>query len=145
MKNIILLTHGDFSKGILQSSRFILGTTENITALSISLNETVQEVKDMIEKSWKDFNNQEPTIIVTDLPGGSTTQVAIQYLSDHEQFYLISGLNLGLLLELILVDLTKDKESNLKILRKIVEKARRTITLVNDISTEDTDDLEGEL
>jgi mannose/fructose-specific phosphotransferase system component IIA len=145
MKNIILLTHGDFSKGIAQSSRFIVGAVENITPLSITLNETVEEVKGMIEKSWKDFNNQEPTVIITDLPGGSTTQAAIQFLSEHENFYLISGLNLGLLLELILAELTEDHESNLEILRNIVEGARQTITLVNDISTEDTDDLEGEL
>jgi mannose PTS system EIIA component len=145
MKNIILLTHGDFSKGIAQSSRFIVGAVENITALSITLNETVEETKEMIERSWKAFNNQQPTIIVTDLPGGSTTQAAIKFLTEHEHFYLITGLNLGLLLELVMVDLTEDYESNLDILRNIVEGAKQTITLANDIGSEDTDDLEGEL
>lgn len=145
MKNIILLTHGDFSKGIAQSSSFIVGAVKNMVALSISLNETVPEIKSMIEKAWRSFNNQDPTIIVTDLPGGSTTQAAIQCLAEHKELYLISGLNLGLLLELILTELTKDHESNLVTLRNIVEEARKTITLVNDIKSEDTDDVEGEL
>jgi mannose/fructose-specific phosphotransferase system component IIA len=145
MKNIVLLTHGDFSKGIAQSSRFIVGAVENIVALSITLNETIEQTIEMIEKSLKAFNNQLPTIIVTDLPGGSTTQAAIKFLSEHENVYLITGLNLGLLLELIMVDFAEDYVSNLEILRNIVEGARQTITLVNDICAENTDDLEGEL
>ncbi|MDD3173702.1 MAG: hypothetical protein PHF63_08590 [Herbinix sp.] len=145
MKNIIILTHGDFSKGIAQSSRYILGTVDNMTALSITLNETIQEIQNMIESAWKDFNNEEPTIIVTDLPGGSTTRTAIQCVAEHKDFYLISGLNLGLLLELIMLDLTKDDQTNLELLRSIVENARESITLVNDIRVDETDDLEGEL
>ena len=40
MKNIVLLTHGEFSKGIAQSCRFILGDVQNLKALSITLEES---------------------------------------------------------------------------------------------------------
>ncbi len=88
MKNIILLTHGEFSKGIAQSCRFILGDVPNLTALSITLNESVAQTKAMIEDAWKAFGNSAPTILITDIPGGSTTQSAIGILAEHPDFYL---------------------------------------------------------
>lgn len=145
MKNIILLTHGDFSKGIAQSCRFILGEVPNLTALSITLNETVEEVKAMVEEAMGAFGNGAPTILVTDIPGGSTTQAGIRVMAEHRDVYLVTGLNLGLLVSLILLELTDDHESNLALIRQIVTEARQTLALVNDMEagTELTED--GEL
>lgn len=131
MKNIVLLTHGEFSKGISQSSRFIVGEVKDMTALSITLNESIEETKEMIEMAWESFDNDFPTVIITDLPGGSTTQAAIKLLPEHDDFYLVTGLNLGLLLEVIMLPMTNDRVENLKQLEQVVENARPTITLVD--------------
>lgn len=45
MKNIVLLTHGEFSKGIAQSCRFILGDVQNLKALSITLEESAAQTR----------------------------------------------------------------------------------------------------
>ena len=146
MKNIILLTHGEFSKGIAQSCRFILGDVPNLTALSITLDESVEQTKAMIEDAWKAFGNLGPTILITDIPGGSTTQSAIRILAEHPDFYLVSGLCLGLLLSLAMLELTDDREENLKNIRAVVEEAKDTLMLVNDAKTGDSfEDEEGEL
>lgn len=145
MKNIILLTHGDFSKGIAQSSRYILGEVENLTPLSITLNETIDETKGMIESAWRAFHNDLPTIILTDLPGGSTTQAALSYLADNPGLYLISGLNLGLLLDIVMLDLTQDYETNLKLLRESAEESKENIKLLNDLESAEVEDIDGEL
>lgn len=146
MKNIILLTHGEFSKGIAQSCRFILGDVPNLTALSITLNESVEETKAMLENAWKDFHNSAPTLLVTDIPGGSTTQSAIRFLAGHPEVYLVSGLCLGLLLSLVMLELTDDREENLSNIRALIEEAKDTLTLVNDVKAADElQDVEGEL
>lgn len=146
MKNIILLTHGEFSKGIAQSCRFILGDVPNLTALSITLDESVEQTKAMIEDAWKAFGNSDPTILITDIPGGSTTQSAIGILSGHPDFYLVSGLCLGMLLSLAMLELTDDREENLRNIRAVVEEAKDTLLLVNDVEASDTlQDEEGEL
>lgn len=132
MKNIILLTHGEFSKGIAQSCRFILGDVPNLTALSITLDESIEQTKAMIEDAWKDFGNSAPTILITDIPGGSTTQSSISVLSEHPDFYLVSGLCLGMLLSLAMLELTDDREENLRNIRTVVEEAKDTLMLVND-------------
>ncbi len=145
MKNIILLTHGDFSKGIAQSCRFILGEVQNMTALSITLNETVDEVKAMVEEAKAAFDNDEPTILLTDIPGGSTTQAGIRVMAEHRDVYLVTGLNLGLLVSLILLEFSKDYESNLMAIRHVVAEARETITLVNDMTADADLTEDGEL
>lgn len=77
MKNIVLLTHGEFSKGIAQSCRFILGEVQNLKALSITMDENIAQTKQKLNDAIASFENDWPTILITDLPGGSTTQAAI--------------------------------------------------------------------
>ena len=145
MKNIILLTHGEFSKGIAQSCQFILGEVENLAALSITLDETVEETRGMILNAMQAFGNNAPTLLITDIPGGSTTQAAIQVMASCPGVYLVTGLNLGLLLSLITLDLTGNDQEDLSSIREIVEEARETITLVNDLSGGDELSDDGEL
>ena len=97
----------------------------------------------MIEDAWKAFGNSAPTILITDIPGGSTTQSAIGILAEHPDFYLVSGLCLGLLLPLAMLELTDDREASI---RTVLEEARNTLVLVNDVEATDAlQDEEGEL
>lgn len=59
--------------------------------------------------------------------------------------YLVTGLNLGLLLSLATLDLTGNDQEDLSSIREIVEEARETITLVNDLSGGDELSDDGEL
>lgn len=133
MKNIILLTHGEFSKGIAQSCQFILGEVPNLITLSITLDESTEKLKAMLESVVNDFGNDAQTIIVTDIPGGSTTQTAISMLEEHPELYIMSGLCLGMLLSLVMLEMSEDREENLLHLREIQKEARDTLIVVNDI------------
>lgn len=139
MKNIVLLTHGEFSRGIAQSCRFILGEVQNLEALSITLDESIAQTKKMLYDAIHSFGNDVPTILLTDLPGGSTTQAAIQVMTERSDIYLVSGLNLGLLVSLVMLELTDDREENLKRIRSAVQEAKETITLINDMQAEAVD------
>lgn len=145
MRNIILLTHGEFSKGIAQSCRFILGEVENLKPLSITLDETIDEIKAMVEEEIQAFGNGAPTILVTDIPGGSTTQAAVKVMAERQDVYLVTGLNLGLLVALIMLEITGDREGDLEQIRLVVNQAKDTMTLVNDMTAEAMADEDGEL
>lgn len=67
-------------------------------------------------------------------------------MSERKNIYLISGLNLGLLLEVILGDFTQEEDKNKELLREIVENAKETISFLNDetekiIISKDSDEL----
>lgn len=148
MKNILLFTHGDFSKGIAHSLSFILGDVPNLKTMSITLDQSIESIRTELEETIQSFGNQYPTLILTDIPGGSTSQSAIKYLGNHDNVYVVSGLNLGLLMELPFLQLDDDVDSNKQKIRNIILNARETISLLND-SVESDDEMsledDGEL
>ena len=87
----------------------------------------------MIRKRIDEFKNDEPVVIITDIAGGSTTQAALEALSYKENIYLLTGLSLGLLLEVVLADFTDSKAENIEILNEIIENSRQTINLITDL------------
>lgn len=146
MKNIILVTHGEFATGIVISLELVYGKPENLETVIIHSSETLKEIIKNIQDKITGFNNSLPTVIITDIAGGSTTQAALEILSSNENIYLLTGLSLGLLLEVVLADMTNSNEENKEILREIIENTRQTINFVNNLSEsemEESDD--GEL
>ena len=87
----------------------------------------------MIRKRIDEFKNDDPVVIITDIAGGSTTQAALEALSYKDNIYLLTGLSLGLLLEVVLADFTDSKAENIEILNEIIENSRQTINLITDL------------
>ena len=116
MKNMVLVTHADFAKGILTSLNLVLGQVEHVDYVSI-------------------------TVVLTDIAGGSTTQAAMLLLGNRRKVYLVTGLNLGLLLEIALLPLGEGEEADKGMLRTAIENSRSSMYLVNDMmeSGPDTD------
>jgi mannose/fructose-specific phosphotransferase system component IIA len=131
MNHIIVLTHGDFCEGIAQSCRFILGDVADIHTISIRMDSSIESVIEMLEAKVFGFGDA-PVIVATDIPGGSTSQAALSILPGHSNMYLVTGLNLGLLLELALMDIGDDLESNLNTIREAVKEVREQLMLLND-------------
>lgn len=100
------------------------------------MDENIAQTKKNLEDALISFENDWPTILITDLPGGSTTQAAIGIMAEHPELYLVSGLNLGLLVSLVMLELTDDREENLRQIRTALAEARDTIILVNDQQAE---------
>ena len=146
MKNIVLVTHGEFATGIVTSLELVYGKSENLETVTIHSSETLKEIIKNIQEKITGFNNNFPTVIITDIAGGSTTQAALEILSSNENTYLLTGLSLGLLLEVVLADMTDSDEENKEILREIIENTRQTINFVNDLSENEMEESEdGEL
>lgn len=146
MKNIVLVTHGEFATGIVTSLELVYGKSENLETVTIHSSETLKEIIKNIQDKITGFNNNLPTVIITDIAGGSTTQATLEILSSNENTYLLTGLSLGLLLEVVLADMTDSDEENKEILREIIENTRQTINFVNDLSENEMEESEdGEL
>lgn len=97
-RKIIIASHGNFASGIKSSVEIICGKQENIhtldayTVLNYDLSEEVQKL--MHDSTGKEL------IVVTDIFGGSINNEFMKYLG-RPDFYLIAGLNLPLLIELV--------------------------------------------
>lgn len=144
MNHVVPLTHGEFSKGIAQSCEFILGNVPDLKALSITMETSMEQAADMLREAVESFGNQK-VIVVTDMAAGSTTQAALRIIPEYENVYLLTGLNLGLLIGLLMTDLTDQKEENIKLLKSIAAQAKDTILFLNDMDEQKFPDQDGEL
>lgn len=99
MYKILLLSHGRFSEGLLDTAKLFTPTTENITAISY-YTENVDGEQQLIEYIDQ-IKTEDKVIVLTDILWGSVNQQAMVRFMTHSNVYLISGMNLPILLEMI--------------------------------------------
>lgn len=98
MKNKYLLigTHGEFGKELVKSAEMIMGKTENVHVFSLLPNmdpmDYVQSIRDTLSQLDGEF------LCLVDLYGGTPSNM-FAMLSREYQISVISGLNLGMFLE----------------------------------------------
>lgn len=115
MTNMILFSHGKLANGVADSCQLIIGSHQFKT-LNVLLDQPVQEIEDSLNNLIDSFETQEPIIIVTDIPGGSTTQTAIKQIEKRDNIYVVTGMNLGLVMSLSFLNLTSNKENNRRVI-----------------------------
>ena len=115
---ILLLTHGDWGKYIIEAGKMIVGNVDRVSQISLNPADTFEEFYEKVEKKVSEM--KEGSLIITDIFGGTTTNVAAK-LSLSYKINIISGLNAPLLFEALLnIDSIDDD----KVLDGIVEEGK---------------------
>ena len=115
---ILLLTHGDWGKYIIEAGKMIVGNVDRVSQISLNPADTFEEFYEKVEKKVSEM--KEGSVIITDIFGGTTTNVAAK-LSLSYKINIISGLNAPLLFEALLnIDSIDDD----KVLDGIVEEGK---------------------
>ena len=115
---ILLLTHGDWGKYIIDAGKMIVGNVDRVSQISLNPADTFEEFYEKVEN--KVSGMKEGSLIITDIFGGTTTNVAAK-LSLSYKINIISGLNAPLLFEALLNIDSIDEDS---VLDSIVEEGR---------------------
>ncbi|CAI3269284.1 PTS mannose transporter subunit IIA [Enterococcus cecorum] len=124
---IILATHGNFASGILSSFKLIYGNDENIEAIDCYTTENF-DLSSAVSEILNEYKN-DTLIVITDIFGGSVNNEFLQRLKYH-QFYLVSGLNLPFLIELV-SKLSYENKSIDLILTESIQSSCKTIKICN--------------
>ena len=99
MVGIILATHGDFAKGILQSGSMIFGDQPNVAACTLQPSMGPEDIKNQMEDAIAGFENQDEVLIMVDLWGGTPFNQANGLIAGHEDTWaIVAGLNLPMLI-----------------------------------------------
>lgn len=100
MVGIILASHGDFAKGILQSGAMIFGEQENVAACVLEPSEGPDDIKAKMQEAVNSFDDQEEVLFLVDLWGGTPFNQANSLLEDHkDKWAIVSGMNLPMVIE----------------------------------------------
>ncbi|MBQ3422185.1 MAG: PTS sugar transporter subunit IIB [Romboutsia sp.] len=100
MVGIILASHGEFAKGILQSGSMIFGEQEDVVAVTLMPSEGPDDIRSKMENAIATFSNQDEVLILADLWGGTPFNQANSLFESHkDKWAIVSGLNLPMLIE----------------------------------------------
>lgn len=84
MTNIILFSHGQLAVGLADSCKLIIGENR-FKVLNILLDQSIEQIEHNLDNVIDGFSKEQPIVIVTDIPGGSTTQTAIKKISQRKK------------------------------------------------------------
>jgi len=100
MVGIILASHGEFAKGILQSGAMIFGEQENVKAVTLMPSEGPDDLKAKMKDAIASFDSQDEVLFLVDLWGGTPFNQANGLFEEHkDKWAIVSGLNLPMVVE----------------------------------------------
>ena len=126
---IIIASHGDYSIGILDAASIIFGGSlpHEVTTYSLRIGE---DVNNLVSSITSKIDNDELTIILTDLLGGSVDN-SLFTLINKKNVQIITGINLSLLLEIMMLKDTENLEHDIDI---IIENSRNSLVSKNKLA-----------
>ena len=106
MLGIVVATHGTFSNGIKDAAEVIIGNVENIATVNLNAGDDVEQLGKKINDAVLEVNQGDGVIVLVDLVSASpyNQSVLITNKLDQElkdKVYIIGGVNLPMLLEII--------------------------------------------
>ena len=127
-KKLLIATHSVFADGIKNAMELVTGEQNSVSTLCAYTNdmtEVVTPIKEIIDALCDD----EELIVTTDIFGGSVNNEFMKYLS-KSNIYLIAGVNLPLLFELIM---NLESENTVQMIETAVKNARKQLQYCNPL------------
>lgn len=133
MINILLVTHGDFGKELLNSAEIIIGKIEDSESISFKLGENYEHLSRKVEETIERLTKNDELIVFTDMYGGSPFN-AVSKAMKNNKFYHVTGINFPLFID---IAVNRNSYSMLEIAEKIIKNGKKSIVFVNDKFTTD--------
>ena len=132
MIGIIIVTHGNLALELKSAMEHILGVQKNIEIICISSDDDLDERKNDIEYSIKKIDNNNGIVMLTDMFGGTPSNLAISFLKTGK-IEIISGVNLPMLVKLIGL---RDSNDLSGVAQETKDSAQKYISIASEILSE---------
>lgn len=127
-KKLLIATHSVFADGIKNAMELVTGEQNSVSTLCAYTND-MTEVETPIKEIIDALYDDEELIVTTDIFGGSVNNEFMKYLS-KSNIYLIAGVNLPLLFELIM---NLESENTVQMIETAVKNARKQLQYCNPL------------
>ncbi|KAA9234467.1 MULTISPECIES: PTS mannose/fructose/sorbose transporter subunit IIAB [Aerococcus] len=126
MRKIVIASHGKLADGMKSTLDLFIPKETNITYMSAYI-DNFPSIEEQIESFIENIQEGDEVIIFTDLYGGSVNQKFLEVSKNFNNFYVVAGFNVAIIIELIY---SQGPMSYQKI-NNIIEKSRLAIRLAN--------------
>jgi len=97
MVGAVIVAHSSIGKQLIATAEYVVGKIEGITAVSISCETNLFEVRKSISQAMKQVDQGDGVLLLTDLFGGSPCNIAFSFLN-NEKVEVVTGANLPMIL-----------------------------------------------
>ena len=106
MIGIVLVTHGNLAREFLAAMEHVVGKQEQARAISIGPDDDMEQRRADILAAAAEVDTGEGTILLTDMFGGTPSNLAISII-DRAKVEVLAGVNLPMLIKLASVRRTE--------------------------------------
>ncbi|MGN3392921.1 PTS sugar transporter subunit IIA [Enterococcus gallinarum] len=125
---IVLASHSNLAQGMKDTAEFIMGKQENLSAITAYVDEKVDfsaQLTALISEIA-----EEPIIFISDLLGGSVNRVITETIAGKENQFLIAGMNLPLVLEIVSMSFSAEPAKIKEQLQQVIVTATSGVKLI---------------
>ncbi len=113
MKYVVLVSHGQFAKGLANALSMLAGVREEVIAVGLEDGQSADEFACLFQQSISPITKEDEIILLGDLIGGSPLTTALNVITElkmNDHCVVIGGMNLPLALTTVLMKDAFDKE-----------------------------------
>ncbi|MGQ9896913.1 MAG: PTS sugar transporter subunit IIA [Acidobacteriota bacterium] len=125
----VIITHGQLATELLHAAEMIVGDIRHVRAVSIDWHDEVEIAQAVIERAIIEAEQGAGVVILTDLFGGTPTNLAMAY-GGHVPVEIVTGVNLPMVIKLATVP---SDWALLDVARCITEQGRKNIHLASEL------------
>ena len=130
MRHYVIASHGGFSKGIYESIKIIIGEQAGVDIITAFI-DGKNDIEVLVNGTLEKIPSSDEIIISTDLFEGSVNTEFMKQLKTRKNLYLITGMNLPLLMQLFLsaeentermiLDIVNSEDTHVKYCNSMIE------------------------
>ncbi len=132
MVEVIVVSHGDYAKAMLESSQLIMGELAHVCTFGFFLGDNIDDLRERIEEKIKEFTGNNEVLVLTDMMSGSPFNAAASLMEKYH-FYHIAGINLPTFMEIMSM---REFSNGEEICEMVMTQGKETMVNVNKILEE---------
>lgn len=99
MIGFVVVTHGNLAVELISTAELIVGKMEGVMAVPISYSISQEEAREHILSAIRSVDNGEGVLILTDLFGGTPSNLSISFL-EEKKVEVVTGVSLPMMVKL---------------------------------------------
>jgi PTS system mannose-specific IIA component len=97
MVGVLIITHGQLAKELLEAAEFIVGAVEAVECLSIDVTKDSKKLGNLIREKIESLDKGKGVLILTDMFGGTPSNLALSFLQENT-VEIVTGVNLPMVI-----------------------------------------------
>ena len=126
----VIVSHGQLANELLSAAETIVGVVDHVTAVSIGWHDDVDIAREEIARSIERVDRGRGVLLLTDMFGGTPTNIAATFLGTERSVEIVTGANLPMII--CLADQQQDEDLR-SLARRVRDQGQRDIYIASEL------------